>query len=114
MNKALLLALLTLGCAQKPSPGVAFDSAAQALGAIGVFVEESGGLVDAATELRMQRCADAFDRAACMGRLGLPVAPTYQRVGVAYDAAVRALEELRKAYDELEPIMVEATRELGR
>ena len=114
MKHTIILALLVTGCAHQQTAAAAFDGANKALVGVDLVVDGSKTIVDEATEARMRRCADAADRTVCMGRLAEPVAPIYEKLGVAYDAAVDALAALEAAYNELEPIVTDATAELGR
>ena len=113
--KRLAIALLVTGCAHhQQTAEAAFDGANKAIAGVGVGVDASKDVVEEATNARMERCADAADRTACMGKLAQPVAPIYEKVGAAYDAAVKALAELEEAYGELAPIIEDASKELGQ
>ena len=113
MKRNLLLLLFAVGCATRPTVPQALDAANKALAGVDLAVEQSKAIVDAATDLKIESCSDKApgeDRRECMGQLGKPIAPAYEKAGAAYDAAVDAIEAFKRAYEELQPF-VDAARE---
>lgn len=114
---AVLLAILTCSCGHSVSVQDAIDGAEKTLVGVDVGITLSKEAVDEATTRRMQQCAGetGYDaRKACMGKLGEPVAPAFDKAAAAYDAAVAALELLEEANRELQPFVEAAREELGR
>ncbi len=115
MNKRIAICILVIaGCAGKPSVPRALDAANKALAGVAIGVEYSETLVDEATNLMMDLCEaqpKGDGRRKCMGQLGKPVAPAYDELGDAYDAAVEAIKALKRAYEQLQPF-VEAAKEV--
>lgn len=112
---AVVVALALAGCKRTPDVPDAIDAVNKTLAGVDLAVQASKPVVDGATDVMMQRCAGEAPgdaRRACMGALGRPVAPAYERAGAAYDAAVKALEDLQAAWDELQPALA-AAREVA-
>ena len=116
MNKpsAILLAVTLLGGCGRDSVPKALDGAEKMLVGVDEALTLSKEGVDEATDQRIERCSEGefADRKECMGILGKPVAPAYEKAAEAYDAAVEAIAAMRAAYAELEPIFDEAAKEL--
>ncbi len=111
LTTALVLAsALTSGCAGA-NPSKAIDASKKALVGIDFSAEKSEPVVDRATAIRTNQCVDeepGDDRRRCMGALGKPVKPVYDKVDAAYDAALKALDALAEASDELQELLNEA------
>ena len=114
MKQSILILFLVSGCKHAPTIPDALDAANKTLAGASIAVEGSKLIVDEATTLTIQLCepkpvGDA--RRKCMGALGKPVAPAYEKAGAAYDAAVEAIDAFKAAYEELRPA-IEAAREV--
>lgn len=101
-----LLALSLGGCA-RTSPAEAVHGARSALVAVDIAAETQAPAVVEARRLRIEQCRARDlptheERQACMGPLAEPLAPTAQDASAAYDAAVKALEELETMLEALE------------
>lgn len=119
MKKSLTIIALSVftsvGCAHhQQAADAAFDGIDKGLAGFAVGVQASREPVEEATNARIAKCQDAEDREACMGLLGKPVGPIYDKIGTAYDAAVKAMDVLEEAYGELAPIVEEAMLELTK
>lgn len=112
----LLAALMCGGCAHVTIPE-ALDVANKGLAGAGLAVQGSKALVDEATELKLEQCGSkppGDARRECMGVLGKPVAPGYEKAAAAYDAAVLAIEAFEAAYEDLKPAIEAAREVVGR
>jgi hypothetical protein len=109
---SIVMLSVALGCAHTGASAL-FDGAEKGLAGVGEAVRQSEKVVDEATDIRIEKCRDAEDRAACMGQLAHPVADEYEKFGAAYDAAAEALKVLEAAYNDLAPIIREAQQEVG-
>lgn len=114
MKRLSLILFLVTGC--KPALAIpeALDAANKTIAGVSIAVEGSKLIVEEGTTLKMQLCepkAAGDARRDCMGALGKPVAPAYEKAGAAYDAAVAAIEAFKAAYEDLRPA-IEAAREV--
>jgi hypothetical protein len=112
---ALIIATSSAGCASS-DPSKAIAASQKALVGIDFAAEKSEPVVDRATAIRVEQCIGekpGDERRRCMGALGKPVAPIYEKAGAAYDAAIDALEMLEQANAELQEILEEA-REVAK
>ncbi len=115
LTTTLVVVAALSGCASA-NPAKAIRASKKALVGIDFAAEKSEAVVDRATAIRTQQCLDeepGDDRRRCMGKLGEPVAPLYEKAGAAYDTAVAALEALEEANAELQELL-EAAREVAK